>query len=154
MILFVCGMLSLLVAPMAEGAVVQSCDVGRSDSVAVRRVAEGIVEADNARDLEKVLDYYAEDAVLHPPNDSDVVGRAAIRPRYESLFGDYDPEIVVELRAVSICGDLAVVTGRNGGFLRGREGRADRELSDAFVMVLKKDDGLWLIRRLIWHPDR
>lgn len=153
-ILVVCGMLSLMAAPMARGAVAQTCEVARADSVAVRKVAEGIVKADNARDLGRVLDYYAEDAVLHPPMESDVVGRAAIRPRYESLFGSYDPEIIAELRAASVCGDLAVVTGRNGGFLRGRDGRADRELGDAFVMVLRKDGGVWLIRRLIWHPDR
>lgn len=138
--------------PSSSGA--QECSMGAGDGEAVRRVAEAIIAADNAGDVERVLSIYAPNAVLHPPGEPPVLGRASIRPRYEGLFADYEPAIESEISDVSICGTLAVVTGRNGGVLRGLGGRADRELSDAFVMVLARTEEGWHITRLIWHPDR
>ena len=131
----------------------QACPVPAGDSAAVRDVATGIIEADNARDLVRVLGYYAPDATLHPPGESPVSGRDQIRPRYQGLFAQYDPAIVLEIGAVDLCGDLAVVSGRNTGVLRGRGGAADRRLGDAFVMVLRRAGREWSITRLIWHPD-
>jgi len=67
----------------------------RPQSAAVREaraLATGIVDADNARDLERVLGYYAADAVLLPPGEGPVQGLAAIRPRY-------GPGVATALRA-------------------------------------------------------
>src|SRR5262245_14838844 len=63
----------------------------------VRAVATGIVDADNRRDIERVLAYYAADAVLMPPGEAPVAGRDAIRPRYEALFAGFDPAIEPEI---------------------------------------------------------
>lgn len=151
--------LALVVAGIAVGRPLSAqtgpvCGHTAEDSLAVRRVAEGIVQADNRRDLDAVLGFYSPDAVLHPPGEPPVRGRAAIRPRYEALFSGFDPAIVPELESVELCGSMAVVSGRNGGILRGRDSEPDRALSDAFVMILGKAEGRWSISRLIWHPDR
>lgn len=137
-------------APLAA----QVCQGAEADSMAVLRTAEGIIQADNDRDLERVLRHYAEDAVLMPPSERPVRGHPAIRPRYEALFDAYDPAIVMELQDITVCGDLAVVSGRNGGRLVGRGDAEDRELSDAFVMILRRrGGGTWVITRLMWHTD-
>lgn len=130
----------------------QACGHAEADSVAVADVAAGIIAADNDRDIEAVLAFYAPDAELHPPGEAAVRGRDAIRPRYEALFSGWDPAIRSEVTDVSICGRLAVVTGRNTGGLGSRTGRGTRALDDTFVMVLDRRDGVWLISRLIWHP--
>lgn len=49
----------------------------------VRDVVNGLIAADNARDIERVVELYAPDAILMPPDESPVEGIAAIRPRYE-----------------------------------------------------------------------
>lgn len=131
----------------------QACPVSLEDRAAVRDVATGIIEADNARDLVRVLGYYAPNATLHPPGEPPVSGRDEIRPRYQGLFAQYDPAIILEIGDVDLCGDLAVVSGRNSGVLTGRGGAADRRLSDAFVMVLRRTEREWRIIHLIWHPD-
>lgn len=141
----------LLLAPV--GLAAQVCGGAEPDSAAVVEVARGIIAADNGGDLARVLTYYAGDAVLHPPGEAPVEGREAIRPRYEGLFASYAPDIESEIEAVGVCGQLAVVSGRNAGWLRGLDGAADRRLSDAFVMVLGVRAGEWKITRLIWHPD-
>jgi hypothetical protein len=82
-----------------------------------------------------------------------VVGRSDIRPRYVTLFEQYDPAISGEIERIEVCGDVAVVSGRNGGWFRGRGGRPDRRLSDVYVMVLRLEPEGWRIARLIWHSD-
>jgi len=146
---------AMMVLPITGASLTaQVCEFDAAAQVAVRSVVEGIVEADNERDLDRVLGYYTDDAVLRPPGESDVRGRDQIRPRYAGLFSAYDPEIVGTIGEIRTCGDLAVASGHSGGVLRGREGRSDQELSDAFLMVLKKVGEVWYIDRLIWHPDR
>jgi uncharacterized protein (TIGR02246 family) len=122
------------------------------DDAAVRAVATGIVEADNARDVERVLGYYADDAVLLPPNEPPVKGKAAIRPRYEALFAGFDPAIEGRLDEVAVTGPSAFVRGHNGGRMTERGSGEHRPLDDDYVMLLRKGaDGAWRISHLIWH---
>jgi uncharacterized protein (TIGR02246 family) len=117
----------------------------------IRAVASGIVEADNQRDLRKVLDYYASDAVLLPPGEAPVAGRDQIRPRYEALFAAFNPEIELQIHEACVGADLGFVRGHNGGRLVSRASGDTRLLDDAFVMVLRRDGGVWRISHLIWH---
>jgi uncharacterized protein (TIGR02246 family) len=117
-----------------------------------RAVATGIVAADNARELNRVIDFYAPDAALLPPGECAVIGVDAIRARYEKLFARYDPAITTEIEDVTQVGDTVCVRGQNGGRLRGREGVPDRDLEDAYLMLLRRQkDGGWRISVLMWH---
>jgi ketosteroid isomerase-like protein len=127
----------------------------RADSPAVREaraVATGIVDGDNKRDLERVLGYYAPDAVLMPPGEGVVQGIAAIRPRYAILFEAFDPQIELSVEQACASDGLAFVRGRNRGWLVGRAGGAARELDDVFVMLLRRTaNGAFRISHLVWH---
>ena len=50
------------------------CHVDSAAVKAVRAVADGIIAADNARDITRVMGSYAADAWLLPPNDVPVRG--------------------------------------------------------------------------------
>jgi ketosteroid isomerase-like protein len=92
-------------------------------------------------------------ATLLPPNDAPVHGLAAIRPRYERLFAEFDPAIEGHVDEVCVEGRQAVVRGRNGGRLVPRGPGAPRNLSDVWLMVLRRGaDGAWRISHLMWHP--
>ena len=118
----------------------------------IRGVASGIVAADNRRDLEKVLAYYAADAVLMPPGEAPVVGRDRIRPRYEALFAGFTPEIALQVEEACVGAGLGFVRGRNGGRLTPRTAGEVRALDDVFVMLLRLEpEGVWRISHLIWH---
>jgi uncharacterized protein (TIGR02246 family) len=124
-----------------------------AEEAAVRAVAEGILDADNARDLHAVLAFYAADAVLMPPNEQPVRGRAAIEPRYSDLFGGYQPELQGKIEDLRVAGDWAFAAGRTRGRMRPVEGGEARLVDDAWVMILAKEaTGRWRITRLIWHP--
>jgi uncharacterized protein (TIGR02246 family) len=118
----------------------------------VRDVASGIIAADNQRDLDRVVAYYAADAVLLPPGEPAVVGRAAIRPRYEALFAGFNPQIVTRIDEACASGSLGFVRGHNGGTMASRTGTAARELDDDYLMLLRRDAaGAWRISHLMWH---
>jgi ketosteroid isomerase-like protein len=119
---------------------------------AIRSVATGIVAADNRRDIESVMAYYARDAVLMPPNEAPVAGRDLIRPRYEELFAAFTPEIVPRIDEACVDGRVGFVRGHNGGRLIPRTTGEARALDDGFLMLLRLDSaGLWKISHLIWH---
>jgi len=150
----------LLLPTLAAGPG-NACEKESRQVPRVRAVAKGIIAADNASDIERVLGYYAPDAVLLPPNEAPVVGREAMRPRYEAMFEGFTPKIEARIDEVCVSGRMAYVRGRNGGRLEGRPGSANRELDDVYLMVLGQGkDGHWSIHRLMWHrasapaPDR
>jgi uncharacterized protein (TIGR02246 family) len=130
----------------------------RADSPAVkaiRAVADGIIAADNARDITGVMNAYASDAWLMPPNESPVQGHAAIKPRYEALFSGFNPAIEGRIDEACADGSFGFVRGHNGGRMISRSGAPPRSLNDAYLMTLRLDqDGRWRISHLIWHPDR
>ena len=132
-----------------------ACDRDDAAVREVRAVATGIVEADNAGALERVLAYYAPDAVLLPPGQPPVAGKAAIRPRYEAMFAAFAPAIVARVDEACASGSLAFVRGHNGGRLAARKGGGDQVLDDPYLMLLARSgDGAWRITHLIWHRNR
>jgi ketosteroid isomerase-like protein len=134
---------------------VASADCGEASEAAhaVRAVAEGIILADNDRDVARVLAFYADDAIWLPPNESLVKDRAVIQQRYESLFQDSDPDIEGRIDEICVDGAIAFVRGHNGGWLVSRVGGRSRALDDVYLMVLRRESGGdWKISRLMWHP--
>jgi uncharacterized protein (TIGR02246 family) len=131
------------------------CRADSSSVKAVRAVADGIIAADNARDLTRVMDSYAGDAWLLPPNAAPVRGHAAIRPRYEALFAGFNPAIEGRIDEVCVSGSIAFVRGHNGGRMISRTGAAPRLLDDAYMMTLRLEaDGRWRISHLMWHAQK
>lgn len=142
----------VVVALGAAGSPEPRCPGDPASVQQVTSVATGIIEADNARALDRVLALYAPDATLLPPGESPVAGKEAIRPRYESLFAAFTPEIVSRVDEVCVSGFLAYVRGHNRGRLVARGGGPDRVLDDPYLMVLRRQgDGSWRISRLMWH---
>jgi uncharacterized protein (TIGR02246 family) len=145
----------LVVAAIAAAAAAPQsgmCSADASSVRSIRAVAEGIVAADNRRDLEAVLAFYESGAILMPPGEAPVSGRERIRPRYEQLFAAYSPSITTEVHEACSAADLGFVRGRNTGRFVPRADGAVRNLDDAFLMLLRRDaEGVWRITHLIWH---
>ena len=115
-------------------------------------MADGIIAADNARDITSVLSFYHEDAVLMPPNEVPVSGRKSIRPRYETLFASYQPRIKAKVNEVCVNQRMAFIRGHNEGELIPVNGGESRQLDDSYLMLLRLGhDRKWRISHLIWH---
>ncbi len=142
----------LLLALPTVGAPAPACPGEASSVRQVTAVATGIIEADNARALDRVLAFYAPDAVLLPPGEPPVVGKPLIRPRYEAMFGRFTPELVSRVDEVCASGSLAFVRGHNRGRMISRSGGRDELVDGPYLMLLERGgDGEWRISRLMWH---
>lgn len=139
--------------PVSLAGAEKRCDPKDKSVREVRQVALGIIAADNARNVERVLSYYAADAILLPPGEPPVVGRDAIKPRYLDLFSRYQPQIEAHINEACVSGTFAFVRGHNGGRLVSREGGSDRQLNDEYLMLLHLEPRFgWRITHLMWHP--
>jgi len=102
-----------------------------------------------AHDAAGVASFYTEDAVLLPPDQEPVSGRAAV----EEFFARTNPESApaVELATIEtfMFGDHA---WRQGMFRIDGPG-VGRPASGKFVELWKKVDGAWLIHRDMWNSN-
>ena len=137
--------------PRENSAVLSAPEARQADIAAVRRMLNAIVSADNARDLNAVMALYADDAVLLPPDENAVVGKEAIRPRYQSLFNEFNPDLSISHDEIITDGDWVFVRGRTGGRVISRKGGATSPVNDKYLMILRRQaDGTWRIARLMW----
>ena len=111
-----------------------ACRADDDAALKVREVVEGLVAADNERDIGRVL-------------------RTEIQHRYIGLFESFTPTIEAHVDEICVDDTVAVVRGHNGGWLVTREGGLTKQVDDVYLMVLRREaSGDWKISRLMWHP--
>jgi len=116
------------------------------------------LDALNARDLERLLSFYAEDAVLELPASPRVEGRAAIRRAFEVFFEQWEEQSTYE-RVVVSGRDAAVegvTTGRHRTLhlrLPGRIPVGSRPYRHAFAAFLAFRGGK-IVRHRVYYDAR
>ena len=134
-----------------NGKLLSEPEARQVDIAAIRRMLGAIVSADNARDLNAVMALYANDAVLLPPDEKAVAGKESIRPRYQSLFDEFKPEISISHDEIITDGDWAFARGMTTGKMTPRNGGTAGTVNDKYLMILRRQpDGTWRIARLMW----
>jgi uncharacterized protein (TIGR02246 family) len=102
-------------------------------------------EAFNRGDIEAVLDFYEDEAVIVAEPNRLVTGKAAIRATYEWIFANIRGVARQDKTHVIETGDIALFTSRwsfTGTLLNGEP--ASRE-SYASVVLRRRADGRWRI---------
>jgi len=102
-----------------------------------------------ARDAAATAAFYTEDAVLLPPDQEPVTGRAAIQEFFARTNGSGSADIMLATVETSIAGEQA---WRQGSFRVGGTA-TDAPFAGKFIEVWKKVDGAWLIHRDIWNAN-
>jgi ketosteroid isomerase-like protein len=98
----------------------------------------------SSKDLERTLDHYADDAVVHIANMPPIHGSDAIRQLYENVFrflseSEYTPD---PLR-ISESADLAYGTGSVTNVFEGAEGLI--EYPGKYLIIWGKRDDVWKV---------
>jgi ketosteroid isomerase-like protein len=139
------------------------CGCNRVPNVNVK--AEGDVirklEADwtilnQKRDIAKVMEMYAPDAIIMAPGQKVASGLETIRKQFESMFADTNMlwdtfSWTSEKVEVSTSGDLAYIKGSNT--LKMKTTKGVIEESDKGVDIWRKIDGKWKAVLTIWNGD-
>ncbi len=147
---------SLLALPGRAAIGTQSSVAGQADVpadlAAIRVVSSGIIAADNTGDAAAVIRFYADDAVLLPPNGAPVVGKDAIRARYEEGFRHFRFAISSASEETHVFGDWAFDRGITEGKTIPKTSESPKQIHDKYVMILHREpSGAWKIARLIWN---
>lgn len=113
-----------------------------ADEATVRAASAEWAKAAAAKDLEKTLSYYAEDAAMFPPNTPIVRGPDERRREWTTLFSPNDLQFTNAATKVeaSRSGDLAYETGTFEEWFKNDEGQPVK-LTGKYVVVWKKQPG-------------
>ena len=126
-----------------------------AEEPAIREMDVEWMNAANAKDVERLVDLYAADASLFPPNAPIVTGKEAIRTHHSQLVEG--PGFVTSLKTtnvgISSAGDLAYSAGTSEDTINDSEGNPVTERGKWVVVLKKQPDGTWKVVIDIWNSD-
>jgi uncharacterized protein (TIGR02246 family) len=146
----ICGCLVLLLLgagckqqPSADTSA-PSAESHAKDEQAVRDTDGQWAKTAGTHDVDATVAYYADDAVLLPPNGPKVTGKQAIRTAWVSLLS---PNIALTWGPskveVSQSGDLAYVIGTYDLSTKDAKGKAVSDHGKTLEVFKKQADGSW-----------
>jgi len=116
-----------------------------AEEAVIRRTDADWLAAAKARDLERILPFWADDATILPAGEPAISGKAAIRQYVAGAFGSPGFSISwnTEKIEVSSSGDLAYSTGTNHITFNNPDGKMIATDNRAVVVWKKQPDGSW-----------
>ena len=144
--------LELLSVALLAGTTAATVDVA-AEKAALASADKAWSEAAVAKDLEKTLSYWTDDATVYPPGQPAVVGKEAIRGFVSAGFATPGFSIRWETRSweVSASGDMAYGQGRNVATVTDPQGKTITEHGRAVTVWRKEKDGRWRCVVDIWN---
>jgi ketosteroid isomerase-like protein len=115
------------------------------------KVAMDLEEAYQQEDLERVISFYAEDAISQAPGFPSDKGKAAVKAAYQAYFDTYDIQRDFHLASVEIAGDYATRTGEWTQVSTPTDGGEPITEVGRCVLAFKKVDGEWKVVWEIWN---
>jgi len=134
--------------------VITSASSLEQDCADVRRLREMWVEAFNERDLERVVSFYAEDAVELPLNGLPAVhGISAIKESFKSSFTNRFNELKVRQTQVGYTEPLAVELATYEVIRHVRNGEANEENGRLVATWRRDPSGRFKITISVWSKE-
>lgn len=122
---------------------------------AIRRLDVQFVRAANAKAVDSlVAGFYAEDAVVMPPNHPIVEGRDKIRTFFRGLIDSGFSSISLETTTVESVGNLAYGRGRYTLSMSPPGGSPVRDVGKYIVVYRRRADGSWRAAADIFNSDQ
>ena len=106
-----------------------------------------------AKDVDKTVSYYSEDAVVMPPNGPSATTKEAIRALWKDLLTDASISWKTKKVEVAQSGDLAFSSGTYEVTLNDPTGKSVNDRGKYVVVWEKQADGSWKCGTDIWNSD-
>jgi ketosteroid isomerase-like protein len=101
----------------------------------------------HAADIDQLVGMYAPDAISIPANRPAMFGHDDLRAFYAGRTGDYEMNVVSEVDAVDVIGDLAVLVGIFRVTRKPEDGVAGLDHGGRWLAVMRRVDGRWVMWR-------
>jgi uncharacterized protein (TIGR02246 family) len=123
------------------------------EEAAIRATDTQWLTAVKARDVEKTVSYWSDDATILPPDSPPVIGKKAIRDYVAGAFAMPEFSINWELDKVVVArdGDMAYATANDVITFKGADGKVASMKARAVVVWQKQADGSWKVVADIWN---
>jgi uncharacterized protein (TIGR02246 family) len=109
--------------------------------------------AAEAKDIDKVVSFYSDDAVVMPPNASAATTKDAIRKIWKDLLTDATITWKTKEVEVAQSGDLAFSSGTYEVTLNDPTGTPVKDRGKYLEVWKKQADGMWKCVADIWNSD-
>jgi len=124
------------------------------DADAIRALGKTYAAAVTAGDLDRWVQTFAEDAIVLPPDQPLVTGRAAIRDwAKQSFFDPFKMQLGFSFAEVVVAGDWAFAHGPYTLGLTPKDGRPAVQGKGKFVNVFRRGPNGWRYARVMWNSD-
>jgi ketosteroid isomerase-like protein len=144
-------LLSVLLAAIVGSSACASNDTDaftKADNEAIRTRSQALVTAFNGKQIDAIVELYADNSVFMPPNAPVLRGREPLREFYQDLIGRAT-NLRLETEDVAGSGPLAYESGTY--YLNYQDGAVrDR---GKYVFVWRKTAGTWRTEKTIWSSD-
>ena len=127
-----------------------------ADKAAIRDLSDvQWLNAEQAKDVDTVLSFYAGDASQLPPHAPIVTGKEAIRARQSEAYSG--PRVAISWQTTKVevagSGDLAYSHGTSEVTVNDAEGNPVTDKEKWVVVWKKQPDGSWKAVLDIWNSD-
>jgi uncharacterized protein (TIGR02246 family) len=121
---------------------VRDCDTQMSDAAA-------------AKDADKIVSYYSEDAIVLPPNAAALTNKEAIRETWTELVASPDLKISWNTTRVEVSksGDMAYASGTYELTTNDKSGKPVKDSGKYLEVWEKQKDGTWKCGADMWNSD-
>src|SRR5947199_6393750 len=111
--------------------------------------------AAGAKDIDKTVSYYSEDAVVMPPNAPSAKTRETIRSAWKEMLTSPGAAISWKATKVEVAnsGDLACVSGTYEQMMTDASGKPAKDRGKYVEIFKKQADGTWKVIVDIWNSD-
>jgi uncharacterized protein (TIGR02246 family) len=124
------------------------------EAAAVHALAEALRQAVNGADVEGIVDCWAADGVMLPPNHAAVYGRSAIRDYFSRVFASRRLTFTFTDASVGIFGDVAVERLHYTTAAAALDGAMTDDVGKGIHICTRRADGTWQLAQDIWNSDR
>jgi len=147
---------------VASLAVLPACsppvqpDTRAADEAAIRVTTTEWAKGAAAKDLEKTLSYYADDASLFPPNAPVITGAEARRKAWTAMLAHTDLALSFATTKVEVArsGDLGYETGTVEESFKDDAGKPVHVTGKYAVVWKKQADGQWKVVVDFFNSDK
>ena len=126
----------------------------KGDAKVLAQLDDAWSAAAGQRDVDRVVSFYAADAVAYPPGASAARGTAAIHTAWEGIK---DPNYSVSWRStvaeVASSGEVGFTSGTFDESIKGTDGKVTHSTGKFLCIWKKQRDGSWKAVHDMWNYD-
>jgi ketosteroid isomerase-like protein len=130
-------------------------DLDRERKRLLQRDAEWAVLSSEGREVDRILDFWTEDALVYPPGMTALKGRAALRAYVEGALAIPGFHITWTTADASLSpdGQLAYLLSMNEVTAPGADGRLVTTRGRAVTVWRREPDGNWRCAVDVWNAE-